>query len=60
MELLKVEEMAEQLNVNKATVYNYIKHRQLKAVKVGKRLLVRKNDFETLLQEGTASNYLSI
>lgn len=60
MELLQVNEIATQLNVTEKTIYNYIKHRQLKAVKVGKRYLVRKADYETLLQKGTANNYLSI
>lgn len=60
MELLKVEEMAERLQVNSRTIYNYIKHNQLKAVKMGRRLYVNKESFEDLLKKGTEKNYLSI
>jgi len=58
--MIKVEEAAKMLEVSQKTIYNYIKHKQIKAVKIGRRLLIDDEEMESFLKKGTERNYLNI
>ena len=49
-ELLTVEQVADYLQLNKLTIYKYIREGRLPAVKIGKVYRVRKPDIEAFLE----------
>jgi excisionase family DNA binding protein len=49
---LTVNEVAEALRLNPQTVRNWIDQGSLPALRVGRRVRIRRSDFERLLQEG--------
>ena len=49
---LTVSEVAEALRLNPQTVRNWIDQGSLPALRVGRRVRIRRSDFERLLQEG--------
>lgn len=51
-EFLTVNEIAEHLRLNQQTVRNWIDQGQLPAVRVGRRVRVRRRDFDRLVSEG--------
>src|SRR5579875_3256341 len=51
-EFLTVAEVAEKLKLNQQTVRNWIDQRSLPAVRVGRRVRIRRADFERVLAEG--------
>ncbi len=51
-EYLTVAEIAERLKLNQQTLRNWIDLGQLPAVRIGRRVRVRRSDFERLLQDG--------
>ncbi len=51
-EFLTVAEVAEKLKLNQQTVRNWIDQRSLPAVRVGRRVRIRRTDFERVLAEG--------
>ena len=61
-EFLTVAEIAERLKLNQQTLRNWIEQGQLPAVRIGRRVRIRRSDFERLVQEGysgRASNSLT-
>src|SRR5947209_11307820 len=50
--LLTVAEVAEVLKLNQQTVRNWIDQGSLPALRVGRRVRIRRSDFERLLAEG--------
>jgi excisionase family DNA binding protein len=51
-EFLTVKEIAERLKVNPQTLRNWIDRGELPAVRIGRRVRVRRTDLERLLTEG--------
>jgi excisionase family DNA binding protein len=51
-EFLTVNEIAEHLRLNQQTVRNWIDQGQLRAVRVGRRVRVRRADFDDLVSAG--------
>ena len=51
-EFLTVAEIAELLKLNPQTLRNWIDQGQLPAVRIGRRVRIRRSDFERLVQEG--------
>jgi len=51
-ELLTVAEVAGVLKLNQQTVRNWIDEGRLPAIRVGRRVRVRRSDFETLIEAG--------
>jgi excisionase family DNA binding protein len=51
-EYLTVEEIAERLRLNQQTVRNWIDDRQLRAVRIGRRVRVARSDVERALDRG--------
>jgi excisionase family DNA binding protein len=51
-EYLTVAEIAERLKLNPQTLRNWIDQGQLPAVRIGRRVRIRRSDFERLVQEG--------
>ncbi len=51
-EFLTVAEIAEILKLNQQTVRNWIDHGTLPALHVGRRVRIRRSDFEALLERG--------
>lgn len=51
-EYLTVAEIAERLKLNQQTLRNWIEQGQLPAVRIGRRVRIRRSDFERLVQEG--------
>jgi excisionase family DNA binding protein len=51
-EFLTVAEMAAMLKLNQQTIRNWIDNQQLPAVHVGRRVRIRRADFDRLIQEG--------
>jgi excisionase family DNA binding protein len=51
-EFLTVAEIAELLKLNQQTLRNWIEQGQLPAVRIGRRVRIRRSDFERLVQEG--------
>ena len=49
---LTVAEVAELLKLNQQTVRNWIDHGSLPALRVGRRVRIKRSDFESLLAEG--------
>jgi excisionase family DNA binding protein len=49
---LTVAEVAETLKLNQQTVRNWIEQGSLPAIRVGRRVRIRRSDFERLLAEG--------
>jgi excisionase family DNA binding protein len=45
-----IEEIMEMLKVTRRTVYNYVKHRGLKTMKIGKYLRVNEKDLKDFLK----------
>ena len=45
-----IEEIMEMLKVTRRTVYNYVKHRGLKTMKIGKYLRVNEQDLKDFLK----------
>jgi excisionase family DNA binding protein len=52
---LTVAEVAETLKLNQQTVRNWIDQGSLPAVRVGRRVRIRRSDFDQLLEQGTRS-----
>ncbi len=50
---LTVAEVAETLKLNQQTVRNWIDQGSLPAVRVGRRVRIRRSDFDRLLEEGS-------
>jgi excisionase family DNA binding protein len=48
--LYSIDEIMELLKVTRRTVYNYVKHKGLKTMKVGKYLLVHEKDLKDFLK----------
>lgn len=46
----KVEEVASMLQVNKMTIYRYIKAKRIKALKLGKEIRIESVDLEAFLK----------
>lgn len=53
---LTVAEVAELLKLNQQTVRNWIDQGSLPALRVGRRVRIRRTDFERLLERGSTSN----
>jgi excisionase family DNA binding protein len=51
-EYLTVNEIAQRLKLNPQTLRNWIEQGKLPALRVGRRVRIRRADFERLLQEG--------
>jgi excisionase family DNA binding protein len=51
-EFLTVAEVAELLKLNQQTVRNWIDQGSLPALKVGRRVRIRRSDFERVLEQG--------
>lgn len=51
-EFLTVAEIAELLKLNQQTLRNWIEQGQLPAVRIGRRVRIRRSDFEHLVQQG--------
>lgn len=51
-EFLTVAEIAELLKLNQQTLRNWIEQGQLPAVRIGRRVRIRRSDFERLVQQG--------
>jgi excisionase family DNA binding protein len=49
---LTVAEVAEMLKLNQQTVRNWIDHGSLPALRVGRRVRIRRSDLEQLLEDG--------
>jgi excisionase family DNA binding protein len=49
---LTVAEVAEKLKLNQQTVRNWIDHGSLPAVRVGRRVRIKRSDFERILADG--------
>ncbi len=49
---LTVAEVAEKLQLNQQTVRNWIEQGSLRALRVGRRVRIKRSDFERLLAEG--------
>ena len=54
-EFLTVAEVAEMLKLNQQTVRNWIDQGSLPAVRVGRRVRIRRSDLERVLQEGNTT-----
>ncbi|HEY2437289.1 MAG TPA: helix-turn-helix domain-containing protein [Solirubrobacteraceae bacterium] len=52
---LTVAEVAELLKLNQQTVRNWIDQGSLPALRVGRRVRIRRSDFERLLEQGSIS-----
>jgi len=52
---LTVAEVAELLKLNQQTVRNWIDQGSLPALRVGRRVRIRRSDFDRLLEEGSTS-----
>jgi excisionase family DNA binding protein len=55
-ELLTVAEVAETLKLNQQTVRNWIDQGSLPALRVGRRVRIRRSDFDRLLEDGYSGN----
>jgi excisionase family DNA binding protein len=53
---LTVAEVAETLKLNQQTVRNWIDRGELAAVRVGRRVRIRRTDFDRLLEEGYSAS----
>lgn len=53
---LTVAEVAETLKLNQQTVRNWIDQGSLPAIRVGRRVRIRRSDFERLLERGYTSS----
>lgn len=53
-EFLTVADVASVLKLNQQTVYNLIGRGELAAVRVGRRIRIRREDFDRLIEEGYA------
>ncbi|MBU1143354.1 MAG: helix-turn-helix domain-containing protein [Firmicutes bacterium] len=51
--LYTIEEITKILKISQRTLYNYIKNKSLKAVKIGKHWRVRQKDLQELIDKGT-------
>ncbi|MBV9713879.1 MAG: helix-turn-helix domain-containing protein [Solirubrobacterales bacterium] len=51
-EFLTVAEIAERLKLNQQTLRNWIEQGQLPAIRIGRRVRIRRSDFERLVEEG--------
>jgi excisionase family DNA binding protein len=51
-EFLTVAEVAELLKLNQQTLRNWIEQGQLPAIRIGRRVRIRRSDFERLVQQG--------
>lgn len=58
--LLKVEEVAERLNLNRRTVLNYVNHNQMKARRIGRRVYVSEDELNSFIEKGRAKKYTSL
>jgi excisionase family DNA binding protein len=52
---LTVAEVAERLKLNQQTVRNWIDQGSLPAVRIGRRVRIKRSDFERILDEGYSS-----
>lgn len=52
-EFLTVAEVAELLKLNQQTVRNWIDHGSLPAVRVGRRVRIRRSDLERVIENGS-------
>ncbi len=52
---LTVAEVAQRLKLNQQTVRNWIDQGSLPAVRVGRRVRIKRSDFERILEEGYSS-----
>ena len=50
--LLTVAEVAETLKLNQQTIRNWIDQGSLPAIRIGRRVRIKRSDFERLLEEG--------
>lgn len=57
IKIYTLEEIVDILKVTRRTLYNYIKHGQLKAVKIGKYWRVSHKDLQDFISKGTDENY---
>jgi excisionase family DNA binding protein len=53
-EIMTVEQVAAYLQLNKMTIYRYIRARHLRAARIGKAFRIRKADVDAFLQSQTA------
>lgn len=60
VELLSVEEVAKLFHLHEMTVRRYIKHGDLKAVRVGGRIRVRREEVDHFMRPLKQENYVSI
>ena len=51
-EFLTVAEVAEMLKLNQQTVRNWIDQGSLPALRVGRRVRIKRSDFERILEQG--------
>ena len=54
--LYTIEQISNSLKVTQRTIYNYIKNKDLKAVKIGKYWRVKHSDLEEFIDTGTNKN----
>jgi excisionase family DNA binding protein len=54
--LYTIEQISDILKVTQRTIYNYIKNKDLKAVKIGKYWRVKHSDLEEFIDTGTNNN----
>lgn len=59
-DLLKVEEVAERLNLNRRTVLNYVNHNQIKGRRIGRRVYISEEDLSDFMARGRAKKYTSL
>ena len=50
--LLTVAEVAEMLKLNQQTIRNWIDQGSLPAIRIGRRVRIKRSDFERILEEG--------
>ena len=54
-EYLTINEIAEHLKLNAQTIRNLIDQRRLPAVRIGRRIRVRRTDLDRILEDGTTA-----
>ncbi len=55
MKLLTVKEACERLRISRATLYNLVKKGKIAFVKIGGKSLIREEDIDRLIAEGTGA-----
>lgn len=55
-----LEEVADIIGVSRRTVYNYVKAKQIKAVKIGRAWRVTDKALADFLEQGTTADYTTL